>query len=133
MKSSTVLKKLFTVACVYYAIFSLAFLLINVILAGGADGKVISVLNVLMLFPFAFSLSGAAFLRNSAKMSNVTKRLLHYLIFAAATMLFLWLPSNRNYSVTNGILVFVLFTLIYWLVYLIYRLTARRIRNIQEE
>ena len=133
MKPSIVLKKLFTVACVYYAIFSLALLLINAILAGGTDGMLIGVLNVLMLFPFSFSLSGADFLKGNDKMSGASKRLLHYLIFAAAFLLFLWLPSNMAKNLTNGIFMFALFSLVYWLVYLIYRLTAKRIRNIKEE
>ena len=93
MKPSAVLKKLFTVACVYYAIFSLALLLINVILVGSTDGMVIGVLNVLLLFPFALSLSGAEFLRKSEKLSGVARILLHDLIFAAALLLFLWLSD----------------------------------------
>lgn len=133
MKPLAVLKKLFTVACVYYAIFSLALLLINVILVGSTDGMVIGVLNVLLLFPFALSLSGAEFLRKSEKLSGVARILLHYLIFAAALLLFLWLPSNMTKSLSNGIMILLLFTLAYWLVYLIYRLTVKRIRSIREE
>ena len=133
MKPLAVLKKLFTVACVYYAIFSLALLLINVILVGSTDGMVIGVLNVLLLFPFALSLSGAEFLRKSEKLSSVARILLHYLIFAAALLLFLWLPSNMTKSLSNGIMILLLFTLAYWLVYLIYRLTVKRIRSIREE
>ena len=133
MKPSTVLKRLFTAACVYYSIFSLLLLLINVVLTGGTDGKVIGVLNVLLLFPFSFSLSGAEFLRKSSKLSGVTKMLLHYLIFTAAFLLFLWMPSKTTKTLINAIFTLLLVTLIYWVVYLIGHLTAKRIRNIREE
>lgn len=133
MKPSTVLKKLFTAASVYYAVFSLALLLINVILTGGTDGKVIGVLNVLLLFPFSFALSSAEFLRKSNKLSGVTRMLLHYLIFAAAFLLFLWAPSKTTKNLTNAIFMLLLFTLVYWVVYLIGHLTAKRINSIREE
>ena len=133
MKPSSVLKGLFTTACIYYAIFSLVLLLISVILTGGTDGKVIGVLNVLMLFPFSFSLSGAELLRKKEDLSGVARRLLHYLIFTAAFLLFLWLPSNTTKSLTNGLLMIVLFSLVYWIICLILHLTAKRIKGIREE
>ena len=133
MKPSAVLKKLFTVACVYYSVFSLLLLLISAIAAGGTEGKIIGVLNVLLLFPFAFSLSGAEFLRKSSKLSGAVRMLLHYLIFAAAFLLFLWLPSQTNKSILNAFFTLLLITVIYWIVYLICRLTVKRFHSFREE
>ena len=133
MKPSAVLKKLFTVACVYYAIFTLALLITISILSGEQFSETVTfVLNLLLLFPFSLALSGAEFLRKSNRMSGAIRMLLHYLIFAAAFLLFIWLPSAPQ-TITNAIIVLTLFSIIYWMVCLIVYLTAKRIRNIREE
>ncbi len=133
MKISLVLKRLFTGASIYYSAFSLALLLINVILSGGTDGRVIGVLNVLLLFPFSLALSGAEFLRKNEKLPLAGRMLLHYFIFTAAFMLFLWLPSKTTKNLVNALLMLFLVTLIYWLVFLICHFTAKRFHSFKEE
>ncbi len=133
MKFSVVLKRLFTGACVYYSAFSLALLLINVVLAGGTDGRVIGVLNVLLLFPFSLALSAAEFIRKNDKLSGAVRMLLHYFIFTAAFMLFLWLPSKTSKSVINVLLTLFLLTVLYWLTYLICHFTKKRFHSFKEE
>ena len=131
MKTLSILKKLFTGACVYFSIFTLALLLINLFLKGTAE-IAIGVLNILLLFPFALSLSAGALIRGS-RLSGALSNFLHYLIFTAAFLLFLWLPSNMTKNLTNGLLIFVLITLGYWLVFLIGRLTVKRFHSFKEE
>lgn len=133
MKPSSVLKKLFTGACIYYAAFSLALLLINVILAGGAAGKIPGVLNMLLLFPFSLLLSGAEFIRKNDRLSEIVRISLHYLIFTTACILFLWLPSNASKEFRFVLGMIVLISLLYWLVYLICRLTVKRFHSFREE
>jgi hypothetical protein len=133
MKASTTLKRLFTTASVYYSATTILLLTINIILAGGAEGKIIGVWNVLLLYPFALAWSGAELIRKNQKLSNGIKTLLHYLIVAVAFLLFLWLPSNATKSFTGGVLMFFLVTICYWVIYLIIFLTAKRLQGIKEE
>ena len=133
MKASTVLKRLFTTASVYYSITTITLLIINVILTGGAEGKIIGVWNVLLLYPFALAWSGAEFLRKNQRLNRSVGSLLHYLIVAVAFLLFLWLPSNSTKSFTGAVLMFFVVTVCYWVIYLISYLTVKRIQDIKEE
>ena len=133
MKTSVVIKRLFIGACVYYSIFSLLLLLINVIINGKVAGSVLSVPNILLLFPFAFSLSGAEFIRKSDKLSGGIRVLLHYLILAAAFLLFLWFPSNAQKTIQSAILLLFLESIVYWIVFAICHLTVKRYHSFKEE
>ena len=133
MKTSVVIKRLFIGACVYYSIFSLLLLLINVIINGEVAGSVLSVPNILLLFHFAFSLSGAEFIRKSDKLSGGIRVLLHYLILAAAFLLFLWFPSNAQKTLQSAFLLLFLESVVYWIVFAICHLTVKRYHSFKEE
>ena len=133
MKTSVVIKRLFIGACVYYSIFSLLLLLINVIINGKVAGSVLSVPNILLLFPFSFSLSGAEFIRKSDKLSGGIRVLLHYLILAAAFLLFLWFPSNAQKTLQSAFLLLFLESVVYWIVFAICHLTVKRYHSFKEE
>ena len=133
MKTSVVIKRLLVGACIYYSVFSLVLLTINVIITGQVAGSVLSVPNVLMLFPFAFSLSGAEFIRKSDKFSGGIRVLLHYLILAAAFLLFLWFPSNAQKTIQSALLLLLLESVVYWIIFAICHLTAKRFHSFKEE
>ncbi len=133
MKTSVVIKRLLVGACIYYSVFSLVLLIINVILNGQVAGTALSVPNVLLLFPFSFSLSGAEFIRKSDKLSGGIRVLLHYLILSVAFLLFLWLPSNAKKTLESALLLVLLESIIYWVVFAICRLTVKRFHSFKEE
>ena len=133
MKTSAIIKKLLTGACVYYSVFSLILLTVSVLFKGGIENVGIGVLNVLLLFPFAFALSGAEFVRKNTKISGAARLLLHYLILSAAFLLFLWLPSNMTKNLGNGLMMLLIVTVLYWLIFLICRLTVKRFHSFREE
>lgn len=133
MKFSAVVKRLLTGACVYYSVFSLVLLIINVIINGQVAGTALSVLNVLLLFPFSLSLSGAEFIRKSDKLSGGVRVLLHYLILAAAFLLFLWAPSGAQKTIQSALLLLFLVSVVYWIIFAICRLTVKRFHSFKEE
>jgi hypothetical protein len=133
MKTSVVIKRLLVGACVYYSVFSLMLLIINVIINGQVAGSALSVPNVLLLFPFSFSLSGAEFIRKSEKLSGGVRMLLHYLILAAAFLLFLWAPSNAQKTIQSALLLLFLESIVYWIVYAVCHLTVKRFHSFKEE
>ena len=133
MKASVTLNRLFTTASVYFSITTLTLLIINVIMTGGAEGRIIGVWNILLLYPFALAWSGAELIRQNQRLSVGGRTILHYLIVVAAFLLFLWLPSNTTKSASGAFLMFFLVTVCYWVIYLICRFTAKRIQSIKEE
>lgn len=134
MKFSVALKKTFTIACIYYAVISLALLLIQAIANGGFDSTAIGTLNFLLLFPFSLSIAAAQTLNRHANLSTAVRRLLHYLIFTLAFFLFLWLPSlNADSKPMNSLIVLLLFSGLYWLVVLIVSVTKKRFHSLREE
>ena len=131
MKKSLILKKLLTGACVYFTVCTVLLLIINLLLKDSAE-IAIGVLNILLLFPFALSLSAGSLIRES-KLSGVLRAVLHYFVFTAAFMLFLWLPSRMTKSLTNVLIMLVLITVGYWLVFLVSRFTVHRFHSFKEE
>ncbi len=134
MKFSVALKKTFSVACIYYAVISLALLLIQAIANGGFEATAVGTLNFLLIFPFSLSISAAQTLHLHASLSGAVRRLLHYLIFTLAFFLFLWLPTiNADSNPMNSLIVILLFSALYWLVVLIVSATKKRFHSFREE
>ena len=134
MKFSVALKKTVTTACVYYAGISVALLIIQAIANGGLNEFAIGALEFLLLFPFSLSISAAKTINRHASFSSAARRLLHYFIFTLAFFLFLWLPTlNADSKPMNSIIVLVLFSIVYWLSFLIVSLTKKRFQGFREE
>jgi hypothetical protein len=134
MKFSVALKKTFTAACIYYAVISLALLLLQAIANGGFHSTAVGTLNFLLIFPFSLSISVAQAIHLHASFSAAARRLLHYLIFTLAFFLFLWLPSlNADSKPMNSLIVLLLFSVLYWLVALIVSVTKKRFHSFREE
>ena len=59
--------------------------------------------------------------------------LLHYLFTLLAIVLFLWLPNNPIASPSTVLILWVAFTVVYWLIFLLVHLIGARIRRLMEE
>ena len=132
MKTSNVIKNLLTGACVYYAIASLALILLRLILIGSTNG-VISIVSFLCLFPFGLAISGAQMIYRRSSLPAWSRLLLHFLIIFLAFFLFLWLPAQTKASPVNTLIVLFGLALVYWIVFLIVHVTVKRFRSFKEE
>ena len=133
MKSFRILRELLLGACVGFTVLSLCLILIQTVVSGSSDGAGISTLRFALLFPCSLGFSGARMIRKSGSLSAPLRILLHYLITLLSVFFFLWLPSGNEKTVLRNLAVLAVVTLVFWLVFLIVRLTAARFRNLREE
>ena len=89
----------------------------------------------LRIFPCSLAFSFAGMLNKNEKISRWGRILSHYLIEVFAMFCFLWLPfavSNGN-PASHNLMAFFLFTVLYWIGFLLVHLTLHRIRRVMEE
>ena len=133
MKTFTKIKQWLVGGCVWYAIVSLIFLIIDIALSNTDAMHVISSTSFLLIFPFGLSMSGAGMLYRS-KLPRWSRILLHYIISVVSFLLFMLLPAGSVSSGVYVLLMLVLLTVIYWiLVALVHIFSARWKRVVEED
>ena len=129
---SAKMKRWFVGGCVWYAVVSLVFLIIDVVLSASDATHVISSTSFLLIFPFGLSMSGAGMLFRS-KLPRWSRILLHYGISILAFLLFMLLPAGSASSGVYVLLMLVLLTVIYWSLFAIVHIFAERWKRVLEE
>ncbi len=132
MKTFTKIKQWFVGGCVWYAIISLIFLIIDIALSNTNAKHVISSTSFLLIFPFGLSMSGAGMLYRS-KLPRWSRILLHYIISVVSFLLFMLLPAGSTSSGVYVLLMLVLLTVIYWILFALVHIFAKRWKRIIEE
>lgn len=120
-------------ACVWFSAVSLALILLNLILFSDGTASAIDSVRFLLLFPFSLCASAAGLISQSGKIPRWARVLLHYLIVVVAAMCFLWLPSVSGVRGVTVLIMLVLFTIIYWILFGLVHLIRKRIRLLLEE
>ncbi len=132
MKSFAKIKQWLVGGCVWYATVSIIFLIIDLALSKNAT-HVISSTSFLLIFPFGLSMSGAGMLYSS-KLPRWSRILSHYLISVIAFLLFMLLPAGSVSSGVFVLLMLVLLSVIYWILFaLVHIFTARWKRVVEED
>ena len=129
---SAKMKRWFVSGCVWYAVISLMFLIIDVVLSASDATHVISSTSFLLIFPFGLSMSGAGMLFRS-KLPRWSRILLHYGISILSFLLFMLLPAGSASSGVYVLLMLVLLTVIYWILFAIVHIFAERWKRVLEE
>ena len=124
-------KKWFSISCVCFTLITMFMLLAA--LLGSQNEKVINAAQVLRTFPCALCLGVAWILWGSAKIARWSKILLHYLVHVLAIFLFLYLPVSLSGQAASNLLMFVLLSAIYWIIFGIAALIRSRIRILTEK
>lgn len=131
MKTFSKIKQWFVSGCVWYAIISLIFLIIDIALSNDA-AHVISSTSFLLIFPFGLSMSGAGMLYRS-KLPRWSRILSHYVISIVSFLLFMLLPAGSTSSGVYVLLMLVLLTVIYWILFALVHIFAARWKRVVEE
>lgn len=118
--------------CVWYAIISLIFLMIDLIISSKNTTHVVSATSFLLMFPFGLSMSGAGMLYKS-KLPRWSRILLHYIISIVSFLLFMLLPAGSTSSGVYVLLMLVLLTVIYWILFAIVHIFQVRWKRVMEE
>ena len=132
MKTFSKIKQWFVGGCVWYAIVSLIFLIIDIALSNTSATHVISSTSFLLIFPFGLSMSGAGMLYRS-KLPRWSRILSHYVISVVSFLLFMLLPAGSASSGVYVLLMLVLLTVIYWILFALVHIFAARWKRVIEE
>lgn len=132
MKTFTNIKQWLVGGCVWYAIISLIFLIIDFALSNTNATHVISSTSFLLIFPFGLSMSGAGMLYRS-KLPRWSRILLHYIISIVSFLLFMLLPAGSLSSGVYVLLMLVLLTVIYWILFALVHIFSARWKRVVEE
>ena len=132
MKTLKKIKQWFTGGCVWYAIISLIFLIIDLVISQKDATHVISSTSFLLIFPFGLAMSGAGMLYKS-KLPRWSRILLHYVISIVSFLLFMLLPAGSLSSGVYVLLMLVLLTVIYWILFALVHIFSARWKRVVEE
>ena len=132
MKTLKKIKQWFTGGCVWYAIISLIFLIIDLVISQKDATHVISSTSFLLIFPFGLAMSGAGMLYKS-KLPRWSRILSHYLISIVSFLLFMLLPAGSTSSGVYVLLMLVLLSVIYWILFALVHIFAARWKRVVEE
>ena len=131
MKAFAKIKQWFTGGCVWYAVVSIIFLILDLALSKDTT-HVISSTSFLLIFPFGLSMSGAGMIYKS-KLPRWSRILLHYTISVVSFLLFMLLPADSASTGVYVLLMLVLLTVIYWILFAIVHIFAARWKRVVEE
>lgn len=118
----------------WYAVISLLWLV-----AGSATGvgdKYLAARSFLMMLPFGLCMSAAGMLFSSKKLQRWLRLLGHYVITIVAFILFILLPNQNDAAPFKGsfvLVLIVLLTAIYWLLFLLVHIFKTKIKKLFEE
>jgi hypothetical protein len=132
MKTFSKIKQWLVGGCVWYAVISLIFLIIDIALSNTKATHVISSTSFLLIFPFGLSMSGAGMLYRS-KLPRWSRILSHYVISVVSFLLFMLLPAGSASSGVYVLLMLVLLTVIYWILFALVHIFAKRWKRVVEE
>ena len=132
MNTLTKIKQWFVGGCVWYAIISLIFLIVDFALSYTNATHVISSTSFLLIFPFGLCMSGAGMLYKS-KLPRWSRILLHYIISIVSFLLFMLLPAGSLSSAVYVLLMLVLLTVIYWILFALVHIFSIRWKRVVEE
>ncbi len=118
--------------CVWYAVVSLAILLVGVLTDTPFTGN--GALSFLLIFPFGLSVSAAGLLYRHKPIARWIRILSHYSITVVAFLVFLLLPNMQG-DVTGARVLIMLFAIsvVYWFLYLLVHIFRKRLNKLLEE
>ena len=120
-------------ACVYFTGISLFLLLVDLAMTGTGAQTAVTPSAFLMIFPAALCMSAAGLLLALQAIPRWARCLGHYGITTLAFFLFLWFPARSSARPSTTLIAIVLFSVIYWLLFLMIHLVRSRIRRLMEE
>jgi hypothetical protein len=132
MKKWNILKSWLCGGCVYFTVLALVITLANLMLGGGQSFG-IRATSFLLLFPAGLCMSVGGMLLRTQKLPRWSRYLLHYFITVLSIYLFLYLPSGVSAKPVNLMLMFVLLSVLYWVLFGLIMLIVSRVRKLMEE
>ncbi len=125
--------KWLTQGCVYFTVLSLLILFANLLVTDGISSKGISPVAFLLFFPCGLCMSAGELLLRNKALPRWGRFLLHYGISVLAVFLMLYLPVSTNNDPMNKLLMFILLSVVYWVLFGVVMLIYTRVRRLLTE
>ena len=97
------------------------------------DNKTITLGAYMLFLPAAACISGEGVLLTSKGVPRWLRILGHDLVTVLSVILFVWLPQNPIARNSTSIILFLAFTVVYWLIFGLVHLIRGRIKRLLEE
>ena len=130
MKTLRILKQWLCSGCVYYTVIAIGILILS-LMSDTAAG--IAVTRFLAIFPAALCMSAGGMLWKTQNLPRWIRVLFLYLIDVLAVFLFLYLPVSVAAEAVTKLLMFVLLSVVFWIVFGLIMLISTRIRRLMAE
>ena len=131
MKSFQLIRRWLRGTCVWFTLVAMAMLIVGAITPTVA--ATVNVTSFLFFFPFAMLISLANQLLRLQSMPRWARFLLHYFLTVFGFVLFFWFPSNTSAHAATVLLLMVLVTVIYWILFVLIHTFYKRIKHLLEE
>jgi len=132
MKIWNIVKKLFKSTCVYFTLISVFFLFLGW-LDGAQSASSSFEASAFYFIPFGFCMALGQELLCAKSLSRPVRYLGHYAVTMLTILIFLVLAAEYPFQFTTLILLFVIFSVLYWIVFGIAALILGRVKKLMEE
>jgi len=126
------IKKWLADGCVYYTVTSIVLILLS-LLSVASDARWTIPTNFWQILPASLAFALAGHILGSNKLARWKRILLHYIIYMLAIALFFFVPSDAKPQPISILLMWVLLTVLYWLIFGLVLLIRSCIRRLMEE
>ncbi len=132
MKFFTIFKKALRSTCLWYTVISICLLMAGLFAGNGQSP--LDVTSFLLLVPFGLAMAVAGMLYRSEKIPRWARWLSHYAITLLAFLTLVLLPHlGGTVSPVTVLLLCVLLSVLYWILFLLVHIFQKRFRKILEE
>lgn len=131
MKTFRFILKILKSTCVYFTVLSLFILFLNMIIEGDGSVKGYDI-SSLIFFPFGLGMALAQEALLAKGLPRWGRYLSHYAITLASVFLCLIAPSKATVSPSTVMILFVLLSVVYWLIFGLTLLLYTRIKKLTE-
>ena len=119
MRILELMKKAFVSSCIFFTIIIVIYSLIVIAFFNGMG---MNPTSVFLLFPFSYVITLANYIFKYTNLSKGTKIVLHFLMYTASTVIFVYIPHGSAFSPKNSMILFVIYCIFYIIGLLIYSL-----------
>ena len=126
------IKKWLVEGCVYYTIVSIVLILLS-LLSVSTENRWAIPTNFWQVLPASLAFAFAGEILSSKSLARWKRYLLHYIIYLSAILLFFFLPSDAKPQPISVLLMLVLLTLLYWVIFGLVLFIRSRIQRLLEE
>jgi hypothetical protein len=115
--------------CVYFTVIALFFTTVDFL---SDASSAISSDRFLLIFPAALTISAAGLILHNQTFPRWGRVLCHYLLTTLSIFVFLYLPTKETVQPMMAFTMYLVFSVVYWILFLLVHIIGGRIRRLME-